>query len=241
MKSTRFAKNDLLRIGWGNLWHPRPTRSIPRAAQEASGTCGARAFGQLVYSVSMRLALAAFSLTIMLGARTVEAGQGIQSYGWFDTGGMIGVPARGSTNQFGAGFGFSSGVQFLSYLQAGGRLRLIITSQEICGRRPSGVSCSTDWGGVMGSLGAELRLRFPVSLRLAVAIGASLSVGAWSGCVGNDGCGDGGENLAADFRVVYLIGRRVGVHVAFEQQEQYGIDNGKDRFALSTFWAGLNW
>jgi hypothetical protein len=181
-------------------------------------------------------------LTILLGAQNVDAGQGIQSYGWFDVGGLIGVPADGSANQFGAGVAFSSGVQFLSYLQAGGRLRITETSQTICSPSPSGgVSCGSDWSGSAISLGLELRLRFPVSPQLAVAIGGSLSLGGWSGCVQGDACGGGGKNLAVDLRVVYLLGRRVGIHVAFEQQEQFGIDNGVHRLALSTFWGGLDW
>ena len=190
----------------------------------------------------MRLAATAMSLTILLGAQTVEADQGIQSYGWFDIGGLVGVPADGSANQRGAGFAFSTGVQFLSYVQAGGRLRFAVTSQTICSPSYSGgVSCSSDWSGSAVSLGLELRLRFPVSPRLGVAIGGSLSAGAWSGCVQGDACGGGGKNLAVDLRVVYILGRRVGVHVAFEQQEQFGMDNGVDRLALSTFWGGLDW
>jgi len=93
----------------------------------------------------------------------------------------------------------------------------------------------------MMTLGIELRLRFPLSARLALAVGGSLSGGAWGGCVNGDSCGGGGTNLAADLRVVYLLGRRLGAHVAFEQQEQYGMGNGVDRLALSSFWAGLDW
>jgi hypothetical protein len=193
--------------------------------------------------VFMRIAVAALLLTTLLGARNVQAGQGIQSYGWFDIGGMIGVPADSSENRYGLGFAFSSGVQFLSYVQLGGRLRFAATSQRMCSPTSAGrITCDSDLGGNMVSLGPEARVRFPVSPRLAVAIGGSLSLGLWSDCGGTDSCGgSGGENLAADLRVVYLLGRRVGVHGAFEQQVQFGMDGTGGRLSVSTFWAGLNW
>jgi hypothetical protein len=87
----------------------------------------------------------------------------------------------------------------------------------------------------------EVRVRFPVSPRLAVGIGGSLSLGFWSACMGNDSCGRGGEDLAADLRVVYLLGTRVGVHGAFEQQVQFGMDRIGGRLSLFTFWVGLDW
>jgi hypothetical protein len=190
----------------------------------------------------MKLATAALLLTMLLGARNVQAGQGIRSYGWFDVGGMIGVPADSSENQYGLGFAFSSGVQFLSYVQVGGRLRFAATSQRMCSPTSDGrITCDSDFGGTMISLGPEARVRLPVSPRLAVAVGGSLSLGYWSACMGTDSCGSGGRNLAADLRVVYLLGTRVGVHAAFEQQVQFGMDRAGGRLSLSTFWAGLNW
>lgn len=192
--------------------------------------------------VPMKIAVAVLLLTMLLSPRNVQAGQGVRSYGWFDVGGMIGVPADSSENQYGLGFAFSSGAQFFSYVQVGGRLRFAVTSQRICSPPPAGEpACDSDFGGNMMTLGPEVRVRFPVSPRLAVGIGGSLSLGFWSACMGNDSCGSGGENLAADLRVVYLLGTRVGVHVAFEQQMQLGMDRIGGRLSLSTFWAGLNW
>src|SRR5450759_2016571 len=189
-----------------------------------------------LHRMPMRHAAIALSLAILFCARNVEAGQAVQSYGWFDVGGLIAVPADRSSNEFGAGFAFSSGVQFLSYMQVGGRLRFAVTSQRICGApTPGGGRCGSDWNAEAGTLGLELRLRLPVSPRLAVAFGGSLSVGFWSGS-GTDTFGGGGKNLAADLRVVYLLGRRIGVHVAFEQQEQFGMEQDGGRLALSTFW-----
>jgi len=84
----------------------------------------------------MRLAAVFLSLAVLLAGRSAEASVGIQSYGWVDFGGMIGVPPDGYSNQYGVGLAFSSGVQFLSYLQVGGRLRLAVTSEKICNATP---------------------------------------------------------------------------------------------------------
>jgi len=193
------------------------------------------------HRILTRNAAALLSFAVMIGSGNVEAGQAVHGYGWFDLGGLVAVPANRSSNESGAGFAFSSGVQFLSYVQFGGRLRYALTTQWICGApTPGGGKCSSDWSADAASLGLELRLRLPVSPRLAVAVGSSLSVGFWSGS-GTDTFGGGGKNLAADLRVAYLVGRRIGIHVAFEQQEQFGMEQYGGRLALSSFWAGINW
>jgi hypothetical protein len=189
----------------------------------------------------MRFAPVAMLLAALFGAPNTAMGGVVQGYGWFDIGGLIVVPAHASRNQSGGGIALSGGVQFLEYVQVGGRFRFAVTSDSICGPTPSGTGSCSEGSATMISAGLELRLRMPVSPRLALALGGSLSVGLWSAFLGHDSGGGGGKNLAVDLRVSYRPGRRVGVHVAFEQQEQYGIGDGTDRAAISTFWAGVNW
>jgi hypothetical protein len=193
----------------------------------------------------MRFVPVAVLLAVLFGAPSAVIGGGVRSYGWFDMGGLIVVPAHASRNESGGGIALSSGVQFLEYIQTGGRLRLAITSDRICGPTPSGTGSCSEASAPMISLGLELRVRVPVSSRWALALGGSLSVGAWAAFSGHDsGGGAGGKNLAADLRVVYLPGEtpgRYGIHVAFEQQEQFDTESGVDRLAISAFWAGVDW
>ena len=191
----------------------------------------------------MRITLSVLVMTMLMGPRNVLAGDGTRSYGWFDVGGMIDVSAHSSDNQYGLGFAFSSGVQFHSYVQVGGRLRFAATSQRMCSPTSAGrITCDSNLNGNMVTLGPEIRVRFSASPRLAIAVGTSLSLGMLSTCGGTDSCGGiGGANLAADLRLVYMLGTRLGVHGAYEQQVQFGTDGTEGPLFLSTFWAGLDW
>jgi hypothetical protein len=122
-------------------------------------------------------------------------------------------------------------------------LRFAATSRRMCSpTRGNRAACSSGLSGNMLSLGPEVRVRFPVSARWAVAFGGALSFALWSDCGGTDSCGaSGGGNLAADVRVVYLLGTRLGIHGAYEQQVQFGMDRAGGRLLLSTFWVGVNW
>lgn len=175
---------------------------------------------------------------VLCFCRGATASELVRSYGWVDVGGLVAFPEDHSGKQYGWGLAFSTGAEFFNHLQVGGRLRFLGATERICDVTAyNGISCGSDSGANMISLGLELRLRFALSARLAVAFGGSISQGTWSGCLGNDGCGTGGANLAGDIRLLSLLGKRVGVHLAYEEQVLYA----SPTLNMPSFWLGLDW
>jgi hypothetical protein len=70
-------------------------------------------------------------------------------------------------------------------------------------------------------------------------VGGSVAFGVWFALVSGDTCCSLGPNVAADVRIAYRWDRRVGVHLAFE--EQYQITGTGENLAISALWTGLNW
>lgn len=177
-------------------------------------------------------------LLALCWSRGATASEAVKSYGWVDTGALLAYPQDGIATQYGWGFALSTGAMFFDHLQVGGRLRLLTTTERICDVTSSNsISCGSDWNAGLITFGLELRWRLALSSKLALAFGGSASLGSWSGCLGNDACGSSGANLAADIRLLYLLGRRIGVHLAYEQQVQYS----SPTLVMPSLWLGLDW
>jgi hypothetical protein len=162
----------------------------------------------------------------------------VKSYGWVEGGGLVAFPRNAVDTQYGWGFAFSTGAMFFDHLQVGARLRRLTMTEQVCGPNADrSFSCNSDWDSNLISLGLELRWRLALSSRLALALGGSASAGLYGGCLGNDGCGMQGADLAADVRLLFLLGKRIGVHLAYEQQVLYV----SPTLVMPSFWLGLDW
>lgn len=157
---------------------------------------------------------------------------------------MLAIPDKGSPDELGAGIAISGGAEIDEHVQVGGRFRLARVTEWTC----SGPELSEDglcdergyaWKGTYLTLGVELRLRIPLSQRWTTTAGVSVSMGMWSSLIrGDTPCGFGFDP-AVDVRIAYRLGRRIGVHLALEEQLQNLGSCGN--LAISALWVGLNW